>query len=212
MSPSCSQNVGNAVSDVQRQSEYEAAKNLCDSLPPTGSKEDRGLFVAIDRATRYVYLELHDNKRMGTAAGFLLHVLQQYPFRLNKLLTDVGIEFSYKLLVEAKLPKYEVHPFVAGGDLCGVERCRWLRLRSHVGEGRPSSSGSGSSCRSNFTRPALSFCASLVIGQLRPPAPPEAAGAILIHGISNNDRKKIRARILNMVLIVSTSASRLTRA
>ncbi len=42
---------------------------------------------------------------MDTSAGFLQHVLQQYPFRLNKLLTDVGIEFSYKLLVEAKLPK-----------------------------------------------------------------------------------------------------------
>jgi len=70
------------------------------------------LFVAIDRATRYVYIELHDNKRMETAAGFLRQTLAQYPFKVVKILTDNGIEFSYNLLVEAKKPKDKVHPFV----------------------------------------------------------------------------------------------------
>ena len=69
------------------------------------------LFVAIDRATRYVYLELHDNKRMETAAEFLRQTLAQYPFKIVKILTDNGIEFSYNLLVEAKKPKDKVHPF-----------------------------------------------------------------------------------------------------
>jgi len=71
------------------------------------------LFVAIDRATRYVYLELHDNKRMETSTSFLRVTLQQYPFKIEKILTDNGIEFSYNLLVEAKQPKNKVHPFVA---------------------------------------------------------------------------------------------------
>lgn len=57
--------------------------------------------VAIDRATRYVYLELHDNKRMETAAEFLRQTLAQYPFKIVKILTDNGVEFSYNLLVEA---------------------------------------------------------------------------------------------------------------
>jgi transposase InsO family protein len=70
------------------------------------------LFVAIDRATRYVYVELHDNKRMETAAGFLRQTLVQYPFKIEKILTDNGIEFSYNLLIEAKKPKDKVHPFV----------------------------------------------------------------------------------------------------
>jgi len=76
------------------------------------------LFVAIDRATRYVYVELHDlcprgyNKRMDTAATFLRQTLTQYPFKVVKILTDNGIEFSYNLLVDAKKPKDKVHPFV----------------------------------------------------------------------------------------------------
>ncbi len=39
------------------------------------------LFVAIDRATRYVYLELYDNKRMDTATAFLENALAQYPLK-----------------------------------------------------------------------------------------------------------------------------------
>jgi transposase InsO family protein len=75
-------------------------------------KEKWYLFVAIDRATRFVYVELHDNKRMETAAGFLEHTLPQYPFKIEKILTDNGIEFSYNLLVEAKKPKDgRQHPF-----------------------------------------------------------------------------------------------------
>jgi transposase InsO family protein len=71
------------------------------------------LFVAIDRATRFVYVELHDHKRMNTAAEFLKQALAQYPFKVVKILTDNGIEFSYNLLVEAKKPKDgRGHPFV----------------------------------------------------------------------------------------------------
>lgn len=70
------------------------------------------LLVAIDRATRYVYVELNDNKRMETAAEFLKCAIAQYPFKIEKVLTDNGIEFSYNLLVEAKKPKEgRQHPF-----------------------------------------------------------------------------------------------------
>jgi transposase-like protein len=73
------------------------------------------LFVAIDRATRYVYVELHDNKRMDTAAAFLRQTLTQYPFKIEKILTDNGIEFSYNLLPDGKQPKTKIHPF---GKIC----------------------------------------------------------------------------------------------
>lgn len=75
-------------------------------------KDKWHLFVAIDRATRFVYVELHDNKRMETAAAFLRKTLAQYPFKIVKILTDNGIEFSYNLLVETKKPKNKLHPFV----------------------------------------------------------------------------------------------------
>ena len=71
------------------------------------------LFVAIDRATRYVYLELHDNKRMETARDFLEHTRAHYPFKIEKILTNNGIEFSYNPLPDSKKPKDKEHPFAA---------------------------------------------------------------------------------------------------
>jgi transposase InsO family protein len=71
------------------------------------------VFVAIDRATRFVYVELHDNKRRETATAFLKQALAQYPSKVEKILTDNGLEFSYNLLLESKKPKDgNVHPFV----------------------------------------------------------------------------------------------------
>ena len=77
------------------------------------AKDKWYLFVAIDRATRYAYLELHDNKRMDTATQFLEQTLTQYPFKVEKILTDNGIEFSYNPLCDEKKPKDKVHSFVA---------------------------------------------------------------------------------------------------
>ena len=92
---------------------YEPGYLHIDTAQINLGKDKWYLFVAIDRATRYVYVELHDNKRMETAAAFLQQALKQYPFKINTILTDNGIEFSYNLLVEAKKPKDKIHPFVA---------------------------------------------------------------------------------------------------
>ncbi|MFK5973986.1 MAG: DDE-type integrase/transposase/recombinase [Flavobacteriaceae bacterium] len=71
------------------------------------------LFVAIDRATRFVHIEVYDNKRMSTAADFLEGTLEQYPFKITKILTDNGIEFCYNALIEEKKPKNKAHLFIA---------------------------------------------------------------------------------------------------
>jgi hypothetical protein len=44
--------------------------------------------VAIDRATRCMYYEIHDNKRAETAAKFLEKALDFFPFHVTKILTD----------------------------------------------------------------------------------------------------------------------------
>ena len=69
------------------------------------------LLVAIDRATRYVYVELNDNKTMAITAQFLKNALAQYPFKVTKILTDNGAEFSYNLLPDNKKPKDKIHLF-----------------------------------------------------------------------------------------------------
>ena len=52
------------------------------------------IHVAIDRATRCMYYEVHDNKRADTAANFLEKALEFFPFKVTKVLTDNGKEFT----------------------------------------------------------------------------------------------------------------------
>jgi len=52
------------------------------------------IHVAIDRATRIMYYEIHDNKRADTTANFLEKALEFFPFHVTKILTDNGKEFT----------------------------------------------------------------------------------------------------------------------
>ena len=52
------------------------------------------LFVAIDRATRWVHLEIFPDKSAKSAQCFLKHVIAKAPFYIKKLLTDNGKEFT----------------------------------------------------------------------------------------------------------------------
>jgi IS30 family transposase len=52
-----------------------------------------------------LYIEVHENKTSATATMFLKNALQQYPFKIQKILTDNGVEFSYSALPENKKPK-----------------------------------------------------------------------------------------------------------
>lgn len=54
------------------------------------------IFVAIDRATRTMYYEVHDNKKAETAAKFLEKSLDFFPFHVTKVLTDNWKEFTLK--------------------------------------------------------------------------------------------------------------------
>jgi transposase InsO family protein len=52
------------------------------------------LFVAIDRASRWVHLEIFPNKTAHSAKCFLQQVIDAVPFKIKKLLTDNGKEFT----------------------------------------------------------------------------------------------------------------------
>lgn len=51
-------------------------------------------FVAIDRATRLVYLGVYEHKNKAAATDFLARCLEFYPFKIEKILTDNGREFT----------------------------------------------------------------------------------------------------------------------
>jgi transposase-like protein len=72
-------------------------------------------FVAIDRATRYVYLEIHPRRDAETAAGFLKRFLAHFPHRVHTILTDNGSEFTDRFAVDMKDKPHDRpsgrHPF-----------------------------------------------------------------------------------------------------
>jgi transposase-like protein len=64
-------------------------------LPQMPDEESRTyLFAGIDRATRWVYVEIHKDKSARSAKRFLSHLIEKAPFKIDKVLTDNGKEFT----------------------------------------------------------------------------------------------------------------------
>jgi transposase InsO family protein len=61
------------------------------------------LFVAIDRTSKFVYVELHAKAKRQTASNFLKALLKAVPYKIHTVLTDNGIQF-------ADLPKNRMGP------------------------------------------------------------------------------------------------------
>lgn len=61
---------------------------------PTLQNQRSYVFVAIDRATRYVYIEVHADRTAATAVGFLDRFVEHFPQTVRTVLTDNGSEFT----------------------------------------------------------------------------------------------------------------------
>lgn len=69
-------------------------------------------FVAIDRATRLVYIWVYEHKNKEAATDFLKRCLEFYPFQIEKILTDNGREFTLNGFKNRWGTKTKsVHPF-----------------------------------------------------------------------------------------------------
>jgi transposase InsO family protein len=83
-------------------------------LPPLNRKRAYA-YVAIDRATRFAYVEILPDRKGATAAAFLQRFLASFPLSVHTVLTDNGSEFTDRFAVDKKLkPKDKPsgeHPF-----------------------------------------------------------------------------------------------------
>ena len=75
-------------------------------LPPLDRRRSYA-YVAIDRATRFVDLEILPDRRAITAAGFLEHFLDRFPLAVHTVLTDNGSEFTDRFAVDKKLKPHD---------------------------------------------------------------------------------------------------------
>jgi IS30 family transposase len=82
---------------------------------PALQRRKKYAFVAIDRATRYVYMEIHPNRDANTTAEFLRRFLEHFPHRVHTILTDNGSEFTDRFAVDLKDKPFDRpsgrHPF-----------------------------------------------------------------------------------------------------
>ena len=52
------------------------------------------LYVAIDRTSKFAYAELHKSQTKMIAAEFLGNLIKAVPYKIHKVLTDNGIQFT----------------------------------------------------------------------------------------------------------------------
>ena len=64
----------------------------------------RYLFVAIDRATRWVYVRIYANQSEKSSADFLRRLHGAAPMKIEKLLTDNGSQFTDRFTAKGKEP------------------------------------------------------------------------------------------------------------
>jgi transposase InsO family protein len=67
-------------------------------------KARRYLFVAIDRATRWVFLRIYANQDEAAATDFLRRLSQAAPMKIQTLLTDNGSQFTDRFTSKAQTP------------------------------------------------------------------------------------------------------------
>ena len=81
-------------------------------LPQMADEERRRyLFVAIDRATRWVFVRIYPAKTAANARRFLRDLERAAPMRITRVLTDNGKEFTDRLFGLRRRPATGTHDF-----------------------------------------------------------------------------------------------------
>ena len=81
----------------------------------------RYLFVAIDRATRWVFIAIKPNKTAASARAFLQALHKACPIKISKLLTDNGKEFTDRLFGSRSQAPSGQHEFDQLCQALGIE-------------------------------------------------------------------------------------------
>lgn len=71
-------------------------------MPDEASR--RYLFVAIDRATRWVFMHIHSDMTEASSVDFLGRLKLASPIKISKILTDNGSQFTDRFAIKDKKP------------------------------------------------------------------------------------------------------------
>ena len=85
-----------------------------------GETSRRYLFVAIDRATRWVFLHIYGDMTDKSSVDFLRRLKLASPIKIIKLLTDNGSQFTDRFTTKERKPSGQ-HAFDKGCAAMGIE-------------------------------------------------------------------------------------------
>ncbi len=74
-------------------------------------KKKYSLFVAIDRVSKLCIVELYEDKTKDSVLHFLEKVFKFFPYKIHRILTNNGAQFTYRALPKNRRPKNKRHPF-----------------------------------------------------------------------------------------------------
>lgn len=97
-------------------------------------QQKRYLYVAIDRATRWVYLEVRHSQSAEDARSFMRRLVEKAPFKVEKVLTDNGKSFTDRFTRAGERQPSGRHPFDRECQAHGIQH----RL---IKPGRPQTNG-----------------------------------------------------------------------
>lgn len=88
---------------------------------PKINKKRYYCFLAVDRSTRMVFLEIYEHKGKEEAADFFVKCLGYFPFRIYTILTDNGREFTLRNAKPFGGKPRDKHLFELACEIFGVE-------------------------------------------------------------------------------------------
>jgi len=88
-----------------------------------GIKKRWYVFTCIDRVSKLAFVWLNDTKTQYMGRRFLLRLINFYPYKINYILTDNGLEFTYK---SKACRTKKLHPF---DKVCKLHRIKHRTIR-----------------------------------------------------------------------------------
>jgi transposase-like protein len=85
---------GETTEKRKRFKTYEIGYVHIDSCELSHADGKRVMFLAIDRVSKFTYVEFHESAGKTAGSAFLRNVIAAFPYKIHKVLTDNGMAFA----------------------------------------------------------------------------------------------------------------------
>ena len=88
------------------------------------------MFVAIDRTSKFAFVELHEKATTAISAAFLRNLLKAVPYKIHTVLTDNGIQFTTPGAGGSAVPL--IKEAIAAGELFRAHAFEYACARADI--------------------------------------------------------------------------------